>query len=162
MRSLPALVMKDSKGLLGDFQTANYRRSCQETLQHASDVGEILDADQVAGLVEADQVTHPRKSRDVGNGVALAHDPVAPLQTAIEDLEQALAFVDVAITGTLVFVVLAGEFVEKTELAEHRPDTAHLKHQPLKGLVTRCRLLRQQLPALVGEVNQNRPGLEQR
>ncbi|MNG40493.1 hypothetical protein D3C84_1290920 [compost metagenome] len=59
-------------------------------------------------------------------------------------------------------MVLAGEFVEKADLAEHRSDTTHLKHQPLDRLIPGGRLLGQQLPALVGQVDQNRPGFDQR
>ncbi|MNL27199.1 hypothetical protein D3C87_1487730 [compost metagenome] len=83
------------------------------------------------------------------------------MQPAVEHFKQASAFLDVAVTGALVFVVLAGEFVEKPELAEHRANAAHLEHQPLDRFVARCRLLGQQLSALVGQVDQDRPGFEQ-
>ncbi|MOA59674.1 hypothetical protein D3C78_1843540 [compost metagenome] len=65
------------------------------------------------------------------------------MQTAVQYFQQAFAFVDVAVTGTFVLVVLAGELIEEPELAEHRPDATHLEHQPLDRLVTRRRLLRQ-------------------
>jgi hypothetical protein len=49
--------------------------------------------------------------------------------------------VDVAVTRTLVLVLLAGELVEEADLAKHRADAAHLEHQPLDGFVTAGRVL---------------------
>ena len=52
--------------------------------------------------------------------------------------------------------------MEETELTKHRPDAAHLEHQPLDRLVALRRVLRQELPRFFGQVDQNRAGLEQR
>jgi hypothetical protein len=52
--------------------------------------------------------------------------------------------------------------VEEAELAEHRADAAHLEHHPLDGLVAAGRILRDQLAGLVGEIQQDRAGFEQR
>ena len=62
----------------------------------------------------------------IGDGVALAHDPVAALQALVEDLQQSRALGNVTVTGTLVLVVLAGELIEETQLPEHRANTPHL------------------------------------
>jgi hypothetical protein len=67
-------------------------------------------------------------------------------QPSVEHAQQAFRFCDVAIARAFVFVVFACEFIEETDLAEHRADAAHLKHQPLNGLVARAGILGQQLP----------------
>jgi Putative auto-transporter adhesin, head GIN domain len=62
----------------------------------------------------------------------------------------------------LVFVVLAGELVEEADLSEHGPNASHLEHQPLEGLVEVRRILRHEPLRLLGQVDQDRTGLEQR
>src|SRR3546814_17924232 len=84
--------------------------------------------------------------------VLVTDHPCSIREVLIEDLEQSPALGDVAVTRALVVVLLAGEAVEEAELAEHRPATAHLPHQPLDRLVARRRRLRQELAALVGEL----------
>jgi hypothetical protein len=125
-------------------------------------VGEVRDADQVAGLVEADQVAHPREGRDVGDRVLVGHDPGASGQPLVEHAQQPLRLRDVAVARALVFVVAPGEPVKETDLAEHRPDAAHLEHQPLDGLVAACRVARHEPSGLLGEVQQDRARLPQR
>ena len=44
--------------------------------------GIVLDSDQITGLVETDQVAHPREDRHVGDRVDLAHDPGARRRAA--------------------------------------------------------------------------------
>src|SRR3546814_10225770 len=66
------------------------------------------------------------------------------------------------LTRALILIVAAGELGEEAELAEHRPDAAHLPHHPLDRLVTRSRIGRKELPALVGEIDQDRARFEQR
>src|SRR6202022_318642 len=61
----------------------------------------------------------------------------------------------------LVRKVLAGEFVEEAELAEHRTDPAHLEVQPLDRLVSPRGISREQLSGLLGEILQDRTRLEQ-
>src|SRR3546814_11345631 len=70
-------------------------------------------------------------------GVGLAHDPVAAAQALVQYAKQAARFGHIAVPRPFVFVILAGEFIEETELAEHRPDSAHLEHQPLNRFVAR-------------------------
>ncbi|MDT4855620.1 hypothetical protein FQZ97_899830 [compost metagenome] len=79
----------------------------------------------------------------------------------VEYAEQAFGFLDVAVAGAFVFVVLAGEFMEEAHLAEHRADAAHLEHQPLDCLVAAGGILRDELAGLVREKKQDRAGLEQ-
>src|SRR5581483_11545865 len=61
----------------------------------------------------------------------------------------------------LVLISLASELVEEADLAEHRSDAAHLEMHPLDGLPAARRVGRQQLAGLLGEILQDRAGLEQ-
>src|SRR3546814_8649639 len=94
-------------------------------------------------------------------GVGLAHDPVAAAQALVQYAKQAARFGHIAVPRPFVFVILAGEFIEETELAEHRPDSAHLEHQPLNRFVARGGIPRSQPACFVGQVDQNGAGLEQ-
>ena len=60
---------------------------------------------------------------------------VATVQPCIEDLQQALRFIGVSLERALVLPFAAGEFVEEADLTEHRPDMAHLPHNPLDSLI---------------------------
>jgi hypothetical protein len=84
-------------------------------------------------FVEANQVAHPAEQRDIGDGVVVAHDPLAA-KPVVEHAEQALALA-IALQRALVLDLAAGEFVEEAELAEHRADRRHLEEHPLDGLV---------------------------
>ena len=102
----------------------------EESIECTLHVRELRELHQVAGAVEADQAADPREGRDVGDGEVLAGDPGVARKLLVEHGQQAMRFGDVAVTGTLVLEVLAGELVEETNLAEHRADPAHLEHQP--------------------------------
>ena len=52
--------------------------------------------------------------------------------------------------------------MEKTQLAKHRADTAHLPHQPLQSGVALRWVLGQKLPRFFGQIDQDGPRLEQR
>ncbi len=47
-------------------------------------------------------------------------------------------------------------------LAEHRAEPAHLPHQPLQDVGTRAGFNGEEAPGLVGQINQDSPGLEHR
>ncbi|GCC48828.1 hypothetical protein chiPu_0032996 [Chiloscyllium punctatum] len=47
-------------------------------------------------------------------------------------------------------------------LTEHRPEAAHLPHHPLDDVRPRTQLPRQEAAGLVGEIDQDRAGLEHR
>src|ERR1700740_1606270 len=140
---------------LGDLQSARHGGTRNEGVQHALDVRELVELDQLARAVENDPVAHPWEDRDVGDGVLLAHDPRAALQALLKHRQQALGFADVAVAWALVLVLLAGELVEEADLAEHRAVAAHLEHQPLDGLVTTGRVRWYQLAGLLGQVQQD-------
>jgi len=52
--------------------------------------------------------------------------------------------------------------MKETELTEHRANAAHLEHEPLNSLVAGGRIPRQELAALLGEIDQDRAGFKQR
>jgi hypothetical protein len=47
-------------------------------------------------------------------------------------------------------------------LPEHRADAAHLEHEPLQRDVTPARRRRDELPGLLPEIHEDRPGLHHR
>ena len=53
----PAPAWRSSR----DLQAACHRRTCEEGLQRAVHVGEVIEADQLARFVETDQVAYPGK-----------------------------------------------------------------------------------------------------
>lgn len=75
----------------------------------------------------------------------------------IQHAQQPLGLVDIAVARALVFIFLARKEMEEPDLAEHRPDAAHLEHQPLQGLVALGGVLAEQLAALLRQVLQDRP-----
>ncbi len=93
--------------------------------------------------------------------VLIAHDPGPFRELAFEHAAAGASIRHIALARTFVLVVLARKFVEEPDLAEHRTDSAHLKHQPLDGLISAGRIARHELAGLFGEIDQDRAGLEQ-
>ena len=86
--------------------------------------------------------------------VLLRREP--PVHHAVE----ALGLVAVAIDRV-------GDLLRRVEpevmgLAQHRPDAAHLEHQPLQRLVAAAQVGGQEAPGLGGQIDQDRARLEQR
>src|SRR5436190_18203244 len=50
-----------------DRQTTHDRGPFEECGEGALDAGEVVDADELAGAIEADEVPDPREGRDVGD-----------------------------------------------------------------------------------------------
>src|SRR5690606_8442373 len=111
------------------------RRPGKAAIEPGKDRGEAVDADKRACLVEIAQRPHPRKDGDIGNGVVVAHHPLAAGEPALEHAEKAPGLAGIAVARALVLDLAAGEFVEETELPEHRPYGRHLEEHPLDGLV---------------------------
>src|SRR5665213_1226042 len=155
-----AIRMRRSARALRDVEAALDRRPRQAALQPGRDVLQRVPLDQFAGAIEAVDGAHPAEHRNVGDGVFVAHDPLAARQPLVEHVEHALRFVDEALQRPLILDVLAGEFVEKADLAEDRPDPRHLEEYPFHGLVALRRVFRHQLAGLFGEIDQDRAGLE--
>src|SRR6185437_5587446 len=144
-----------------DLQPALHRRARQATFEPGGDMPEAVERHEVAGTVEANEVARPAEQGNVGNAVFLLHHPPPSVEMLLEYAEQAPRFRDVALERTLVGDLLAGKFVEIADLAEHRPDAAHLEMYPLDGLVSARSVGRQQLTGFLGEILQDRPGFEQ-
>ncbi|KGC52746.1 hypothetical protein DO65_4937 [Burkholderia pseudomallei] len=145
-----------------NVQSARHRRPRDERVERARHVRIAIEFDELARLVEADQVAHPRERRDVGDRIGVVHDPPAMREAAVKHAEQALRLADVALARAFVLVLAARELVEEAELAEHRPDAAHLEHQPLDRLVAARGIGRDEPARLLGEIQQDRARFEQR
>ena len=101
----------------------------------------------------------PRENRHVGDGVFLAGDEGLGGKLPIEHAIEALGLIDIALDAILDLGRCRTQ--EMMRLPQHRPEAAHLPHQPLHRVVARHTRGRQELRRLVGEVDQNGPGLEE-
>src|SRR5277367_2200991 len=113
-----------------NLQPALHRRSCKPAIEPCRDLFQFVERNELPRAVEADQIAHPAQQRDVGDGVVVAHDPLPPVETLLENTEQTLRFDAIAFERAFVLEVLARKFVEETQLAEHRADAAHLEEHP--------------------------------
>src|SRR6266851_9726178 len=146
---------------LRNFKPALHRRSRKAALQPGRDVSKAIERHEFACAVKADQIAHPAEQRDVGDGLLVVHHPPPSAEASLHHPEQARGFGNIALKRPLVGDLLAGEFVEKADLTEHRSDPAHLEVHPLDGFVSARRIVRQQLSSFLGEILQDRPGFEQ-
>src|SRR5579862_5997647 len=133
--SVPVTIMRFGLRTLWNVQPAFDGRPRQATIEPRRDVDEVVERYEFSRAVEADQVAHPAEHRDIGDGVLVIHDPLPSVETGLDDAQEALRFIDVPFERTFVGDLLAGEFMEEADLAEHWPDATHLEMQPLKGLV---------------------------
>src|SRR5690606_20759380 len=104
-------------------------------------------------LIRAD----PRPMRDIGDRV-VAREVLVVLEPLVEHLEETAHLA--LITFDRVRDLLGRVAVEHVGLAHHRPDAAHLEHEPLDHARASLRIRRHQLSGLLGEVDQNRARLE--
>ncbi len=79
-------------------------------------------------------------------------------QPGVEHAEQAAHLALVAVDGRLDLLREVAE--EHVRLSHHRADAAHLEHEPLHHQRTALRVGGQQPAGLLGEVDQDRAGLE--
>ena len=121
---------------LRNIQPALHRRPRQPALQPCRHMLQRVERNEFARTVEADQVAHPAEHGNVGDGVFIVHDPLPAGEMRLHHAEQALGLGDITLERPLVGKILAGEFMEEADLAEHRPDPAHLEMHPLDGLVS--------------------------
>src|SRR5690606_21966030 len=84
-----------------------------------------------------------------------------PVEVPVDDTQEALRFLDVVLERSFVLVFLSFELIEVPDLAEHRTDETHLEHHPLDRVIAASGVLRDEAPALVGEIQQDRARLEQ-
>ncbi len=95
----------------------------------------------------------PGIGRDVGDRV-LAGEVFRLAQAPVENSVKAVLFLGVTLDG--VRHLLFRRTQEMVHLAEHRPDVAHLEHQPLQRQVFTTVGLRQESAGLRREIDQDR------
>src|SRR5260370_34694888 len=120
---------------LRDFKPALHGRPCKAALQPGRDVSKAIERHEFACAIKANQIAHPAEQRDVGDRVLVVHHPPPPAEASLHHPEQARGFGDIALQRPLVGDLLAGEFVERADLTEHRSNPAHLEANPLHGVV---------------------------
>src|SRR6185312_10618516 len=130
-------------------------------LEPGGNLLQFAEGDEFARAVKVDEIAHPAEHRDVGDGVVAAHDPGSLREARLDDRENALGLVAIAVERTLVLDLPAGEFVEKADLAEHRADRGHLEEQPLDRLVAPRGISGDELARLLGEIEEDRARFEQ-
>ena len=81
-------------------------------MQRTGDVRKIHHAHEIASLIKAGEIVDPWECSHVGDRESVAHDPGPILELAVKYAQQTLRFRDIAVARTLVFEVLAGEFIE--------------------------------------------------
>src|SRR5579862_3223641 len=77
-------------GALRNLQAAFDRRPRQATFEPDRDMDEVVERDQFARAVKADQIAHPAEHRNIGDGVVVVHDPLPSGKADFHDIEQAL------------------------------------------------------------------------
>src|SRR5262245_22865575 len=151
VRENRAVGMPDNFGgvapLCSCFFFSSRRRHTRCLIDWSSDV--------CSSDLEADEIAYPPEHRNIGDRVFVVHEPLPALKAAFHHTEQTLRFVHVAIARPLVLVVLAGEFMEEPDLAEHRSDKRHLEIDPLDGLPAPGGISRQKLAGFLREVLQD-------
>ena len=105
------------------------------------------------------EARHPRIGRDVGDRIFLGKVLVS-CQARIKHAVQAVFFFGVAVD--CVRHRFLGRAQEMVHLSEHRPDAAHLEHQPLQRVVFQAVGFRQQLAGLARQINEYRARLHHR
>src|SRR5206468_1195946 len=110
-------VMRLYHALSGSFRNLEptlHRGPRKAALEPEGYVLEGIEANQFASAIEADEVAHPAKHRDIRNRV-FTGEPFATTEALIHYGKDALTLGDVAVARALVLVVAAGEFVEEAD-----------------------------------------------
>src|SRR3569623_462546 len=81
------------------LQPALHRWSRQPALEPRFDVRKIVEPDDVARAVEADQIVDRAQHRNVRDRKLIAGEPCPPVEMTIHHAEQPLGLVDVAVAG---------------------------------------------------------------
>ncbi len=129
-------------------------RASGEGVHPSGEMGICLNGD-LEMVIEGD----PGIEGDICNGIGSGYIvPVA--QLPIENAEQAQGFGFVA--GDAVGYGFRGTVAKMPQLAEHGPNAAHLKHQPLQCIHALSAIARPQHPGFFCQIDQNRPGFKNR
>ena len=161
--SIPETLARASSALriISSRSTGSGTSTPRLTAGRAAD--RLEPASQVRQPVERDArplvAAHPRPVRDVGDRI-VAGEVLVIRQPRVEHLEQAANLA--LITVDRVRNALRRVAVEDVRLPHHRPDAAHLEHQPLDHERAAFDVGRQQLPGLLGEIDHDRARLEHR
>ncbi len=148
-------VVCDRAAQLGqDLDAALHGRPGSDQVKPFFQVGVIGPGDAVVL-----PVAQPRENRDVGDGVLVAGDKLAGGQLLVHDAVETPGFVGVAVYRVLD--LFGRVLAEVVGLSDHRPDAAHLEHQPLQHLEFQPVRLGQKLACLGSQVQQDGAGLEQ-
>src|SRR5450755_2801788 len=110
------LASRPASRPLRDIEPALHRRPRQAALQPGRDVGEFVEGDEIARAIEPDQIAHPAEHGNIRDRVVVVHDPSPPGKPPLDHGEQTFGFGDIALQGTLVGDLLAGEFVKEADL----------------------------------------------
>src|SRR5579872_6318834 len=152
-----------ARGLAGgtvNHPTALHGRPLQQSVSPALDVLIVLHAEELSGSVGPtfDQSSVPRENGHVGNRVGASCDVLAIGQTPVEYIQLALHLHGKPIDG--IFDLRRGIGVKMPESAAEVRCAAHLPEQPRQAFGACSSLHRQELPELLGEIDQDRTRLE--
>src|SRR5580765_4953132 len=156
-----AILLVVARLVADRFKRGQMRERAFDRIAPGDLVGPGLDR-RIFGGVDGKQleIAQPRPRRDVRDGVLAAGNIRPRGQSLFIEVEQ---FDHLrAVTLGAVVVAGTGELAEMNVLATHRADIGYLEHKPLQGVVAGDRLVRDELPGLLGEVDQNRARLDHR
>jgi len=138
-------------------ERANDRGTCGD----ADNPGHQLRIVTLGRLAEkGSDVAGPGEGRDVGDRIALSAEERHHREPTFQRLENPPDLG--AVTVERVVIPFGRKAHEMDVLPEHRADGGHLDHHPLQRVVARGALFGEELPGLVGQVDQDGPGLENR
>ena len=101
----------------------------------------------------------PAEMGDIGDGVFVASEPLVSGKMRVDHVGQAVSLA--LVPGHGRSVGLGGKLLPKAGLPKGRPYSRHLHHQPFEGAGPRAGIGRQELPGLLGKMNQDGPRLRE-
>mmetsp|Transcript_8269 Transcript_8269/g.14179 ORF Transcript_8269/g.14179 Transcript_8269/m.14179 type:complete len:255 (-) Transcript_8269:171-935(-) len=135
-----------------------YSRTFCNLIQPALDVDELVQLQQLTGVIELVKAHDKRKYCDVRNCVLVPRHPILPLQLLIKHPKDAPCLSSISVDTVLN---LFWRILEKmAELTEHRANASHLPKQPLNDLIFLVNVLGEKLSSLLRQIKQNGAGFE--
>src|ERR1700733_7575247 len=140
--------------------SALHGRSFEQPISPALYIFIVLHAEELGCAIGPAlcKAAVPRKNRHIGDRVAAAGNVLVSGQTTVKYIELPLDLHGKTMNGVLDLSWCVG-----VEVAESTADigrAAHLPKKPRQALCTRSRLLRQEAPELLCEIQQDRAGFE--